>query len=475
VNVTDSNTILPNRPILDVAMDPSDPLVGYAAAGGFNQNTPTTPGHVFRVTCTADCASFTWEDKSGNLPNIPADSIIANPLFPQQVFAGTDWGLYYTDDIDAAVPIWYRFEAGLPNVMIWDMAIDRDDTTLALFTRSRGAYVWPLPAAPIAPLYDATFTANSFQSGPPSGTAVHSFTLQNTGVNDDSYDLAVGGNVWGTTVLTPSPVSISAGMTATVEVQVDIPDSPINPTDVFTVTATSTNEPTVNASAIGTTLAMVNAGVATSGDQSGFGLMGEVITYTIGVTNTGAFTDTYTVSAGPHVWTTTLGDTSVGPLAPGEGTTTEVYVEVGSGDSDSVLVTFTSDLVSSVSADVLLESTRIQPAVTSSGDQSLGGEEGSVITYTLSVTNTGNFVDSYTVEIGPHVWTTTAQSGSLDDVAPGEVRTVEIYVVVGSEASDSVTITFTSELDPSVSTSDTLTSLMIVPEVSLYLPVVRKE
>ena len=30
----------------------------------------------FQVTCTADCGSFTWADKTGNLPDIPVDSII---------------------------------------------------------------------------------------------------------------------------------------------------------------------------------------------------------------------------------------------------------------------------------------------------------------------------------------------------------------------------------------------------------------
>jgi hypothetical protein len=151
VNITGSNAVLPNRPILDVAMDPtttSSPIA-YAAVGGFNANTPTTPGHVFRVVCTADCASFTWTDKSGNLPDIPVDSIIANPKYPQQVFAGTDWGLYFTNDITAGSPLWYRFDSGLPHSMIWDMQIDRGSTTLSVWTRSRGAYVWPLPSAPL--------------------------------------------------------------------------------------------------------------------------------------------------------------------------------------------------------------------------------------------------------------------------------------------------------------------------------------
>lgn len=158
VNLTGSNAVLPNRPIMDVAIDPSNPLIGFAAIGGFAQNTPATPGHVYQVICSANCASFTWLDKSGNLPNIPINAIIANPRFAQQVFAGSDWGLYYTNDINAATPIWYRFQAGLPNAMIWDMTIDSGATTLALWTRSRGAYVWPLPDAPYRTCPD--FNAN---------------------------------------------------------------------------------------------------------------------------------------------------------------------------------------------------------------------------------------------------------------------------------------------------------------------------
>jgi hypothetical protein len=33
--------------------------------------------------------------------------------------------------------------------MIWDMQIDRGSTTLSLWTRSRGAFAWPLPVGPI--------------------------------------------------------------------------------------------------------------------------------------------------------------------------------------------------------------------------------------------------------------------------------------------------------------------------------------
>ena len=152
VNVTDNNTVLPNRPVMGIALDPSVSAanlpVGYAAIGGFNANTPTTPGHVFQVTCAADCGSFTWADKTGDLPDIPVDSIIVNPNQPQQVFAGTDWGVYFTDDVTVASPTWQRFENGLPHAMVWDMQIDRGSTALSVWTRSRGAYVFPLPGGP---------------------------------------------------------------------------------------------------------------------------------------------------------------------------------------------------------------------------------------------------------------------------------------------------------------------------------------
>jgi hypothetical protein len=40
--------------------------------------------------------------------------------------------------------------------MIWDMTIDRGFTTLAVWTRARGAWVWPLPTG------DGVF-ANGFE------------------------------------------------------------------------------------------------------------------------------------------------------------------------------------------------------------------------------------------------------------------------------------------------------------------------
>lgn len=162
VDVTGGNAVLPNRPVMDVVTDLALPLgaagtdggtldptprAAYAALGGFDQNTPSQPGHIYQLQCEDHCATAQWRNISGNLPNIPANSVAINPNVPKQVFAGTDWGLYYTDDAFAEDVVWQRFDNGLPRVMIWDMAVDRGFTTLAVFTRGRGAWAWPLPLA----------------------------------------------------------------------------------------------------------------------------------------------------------------------------------------------------------------------------------------------------------------------------------------------------------------------------------------
>jgi len=151
-----SNTTLPNRVIGGVAFDPDNHDIVYAAVGGFDENTPGTPGHVFKAVWGG--ASFTVTNVSGNLPNVPAQTIAVNPYNPNQVFLGTFFGFYYTDDITATTdfggPHWVRYMDGLPNVPLYHFSIDRgplgnahNSTTLSVFTYGRGVYAIKLPGA----------------------------------------------------------------------------------------------------------------------------------------------------------------------------------------------------------------------------------------------------------------------------------------------------------------------------------------
>ena len=149
-DLTGNNAVLPNRAIMGVCFDPTTEYRVYAAVGGFNPNTPATPGHVFQATYSG--GSWTWTDKTGNLPDVPANTIVLNPNNPVQAFVGTEMGFYYTNDVTAASPVWYRFMEGLPNTVVQYLALDRGpsgspyaSTTLTAFTYGRGAYAILLP------------------------------------------------------------------------------------------------------------------------------------------------------------------------------------------------------------------------------------------------------------------------------------------------------------------------------------------
>ena len=85
-----------------------------------------------------------------------------------------------------------------------------------------------------------------------------------------------------------------------------------------------------------------NAGVNVSGETEAVGVVGQTITYTLQITNTGDISDTFDLTLSSSDWATTLSATTVGPLAPGAGTSVEVYVTIGEGSSDMVDVTVTS-------------------------------------------------------------------------------------------------------------------------------------
>ncbi|WP_165371463.1 DUF11 domain-containing protein [Pseudolysobacter antarcticus] len=301
VNVTDNNNVLPNRPIFGVRFDPQNALVAYAAVGGFNQNTPGQPGHVFQVTCSAyNCPSFTWKDKTGNLPNVPVEQIMPNPNLPQQVFAGTDWGLYYTDDITVNSPVWYAFE-GFPRAMVWELVVDRGFTTLAAFTRSRGAWAWPLPNAAVGtPVADLSVT----NSGPANSTVGSNVsyvvtitnngpdTAQNVVLNNPTPAgltlISVNGDC---AILPCNFAGIGNGVSKTTTITYTIPAaySGSNPiVDSASVSSDSSDlVPANNTASVNTTLPGTGADVQLTISAPATAPPGKAITYTYTVTNNG--------------------------------------------------------------------------------------------------------------------------------------------------------------------------------------------
>ena len=138
VNVTGGNAVLPNRPILDVATDPLNPLSATRrSAASTRTRPPRRPRLPGDLHGQLRLVHLGQQDRQP--AQHPVDSNHRQPALPQQVFVGQRLGRLLHQRHHVGGPVWFRFNAGMPNVMIWDLAIDRGFTTLAAFTRSRGA------------------------------------------------------------------------------------------------------------------------------------------------------------------------------------------------------------------------------------------------------------------------------------------------------------------------------------------------
>jgi hypothetical protein len=125
---SDVTGTLPDRYPLDLAVDPRDSRVVYAAFGGFGT------GHLFKSTNTgAD-----WTDITGTLPDMPTSAVAVDPLHTNIVYAGNDMGVYVSTDGGSS---WSGFSEGLPEaVIVADLTVSPSNRALRVATHGNGAY-----------------------------------------------------------------------------------------------------------------------------------------------------------------------------------------------------------------------------------------------------------------------------------------------------------------------------------------------
>ncbi len=124
---------LPNRPVTQFAVDKSNWRVAFASYAGFGAATPGNSGHVFATTDGGQ----TWRDASGNLPDVPVNSVVLDPSTDNTLYAGTDVGAFVSVDGGTT---WERLGDGMPKVAVWQLDYDSRNGVLAAGTHGRGAY-----------------------------------------------------------------------------------------------------------------------------------------------------------------------------------------------------------------------------------------------------------------------------------------------------------------------------------------------
>jgi len=119
---------IPNRYIMDIAIDPVVNTTVYVTLSGFG-----TP-HLFRSLNSGT----TWTAFGNGLPDIPANTITIDPLNTSIMYLGNDIGIYVSIDEGQN---WQPFNDGLIDAtFVMDIAISPLNRKLRLATHGKGIY-----------------------------------------------------------------------------------------------------------------------------------------------------------------------------------------------------------------------------------------------------------------------------------------------------------------------------------------------
>ena len=130
--------ILPGRALNDLAFDPADSSVLYAAVSGFGSS------HLYRTTDFLS-PSPSWSPVDAGIPDAPINAVLVDPESSNVVYAGSDLGLFKSEDAGAS---WAHQLNGIPKVAIYDLLADAGTRAIVAFTHGRGAFRLNLVCTP---------------------------------------------------------------------------------------------------------------------------------------------------------------------------------------------------------------------------------------------------------------------------------------------------------------------------------------
>ena len=119
---------LPNLSVTRIATDPNNPAVAYVTFSGY-----TASSKIFKTTNYGT----NWTNISGNLPNLPTNCVVVNPANGNNLFVGTDLGVFSSTDGGSN---WIQDVTGMANVPVLDLDYRASDNKLFAATHGRSMY-----------------------------------------------------------------------------------------------------------------------------------------------------------------------------------------------------------------------------------------------------------------------------------------------------------------------------------------------
>ncbi|MEM8524421.1 MAG: hypothetical protein AAGG68_07245 [Bacteroidota bacterium] len=153
-----ASVTLPNRFVTSVICDFDDPLKAYVTFSGYRR-TDYLP-HVFMTLN----GGMTWEDISGELPEVPVNDLIIDDENAGVLYAATDLGVWRRNGENAG---WKQLGENIPNTVVSDLVIHKRTRTLVAATFGRSMYKYKLsPTLPDLPEIDTIVSPFSVYPNP---------------------------------------------------------------------------------------------------------------------------------------------------------------------------------------------------------------------------------------------------------------------------------------------------------------------
>ncbi len=120
-----SSSAMPGSYATDIHANVNNSREVFVTFGGFGNP------HVFR----SSDAGNTWNNITGNLPDVPAQCIVSDPNYQQNIYVGNDLGVYVTTD---GGNIWNEYMSGMPYTLVFDLTIVRPNRNIRATTHGNG-------------------------------------------------------------------------------------------------------------------------------------------------------------------------------------------------------------------------------------------------------------------------------------------------------------------------------------------------
>jgi len=315
----------------------------------------------------------------------------------------------------------------------------------------------------------------SFQNANPGTTLTYIVQITNTGDVEENYYSIVTDNLGWELAFGIKQVTISPSDWVFTKLKVKIPENALGSTqDIIMITMTSLDK-TVSDNASCSAQASIIKGVSLEiSPAENFGFPQDEVTFSIVTRNTGDVYDNFDLSANDNSgWALTLDNTFLDGIPPGEDEQTVLRVTIpenaAANSKDNITVVAVSKTDPTISdnrsciVNVMQATRGVSISISPSEND---GYPSAVITFIVSVNNTGNAKDNFGLTVSDNSsWSPNVSPTSLVLAASsGGNATLSVTIPPGATGGtvDNISVTATSRHDNTKSDNKTVTAKVIV-------------